>query len=78
MEQYLNLNGNSNVIAYHNGSDYILVVFADRSEYTYSYRSAGRNHVETMKKLARDGRGLNSYLMLNCKSDYEKKYRPNN
>lgn len=33
--------------------------------YNYSYSSAGSNNVETMKSLARNGRGLNSFLNKN-------------
>ena len=41
MEQYLNLNGNSNVKEYSIGQDYIDVVFGEGVRYRYSYRSAG-------------------------------------
>ncbi|EXE84541.1 hypothetical protein J591_3523 [Acinetobacter baumannii 532279] len=39
--------------------------------YTYSYRSAGAGGVEDMKKLARNGNGLNSYIMRYAKTLYE-------
>ncbi len=67
MQTYANLSGESNVIAFENGSDYIIVQFANGKEtfYKYTYASAGGNAVETMKSLALAGRGLNSYISTN-------------
>ena len=64
MEPYGNLNGNSNVVAFELGGDYIVVRFRPGrwTEYTYTYASAGSSAVETMKALARQGYGLNSYI----------------
>jgi hypothetical protein len=72
MEQYKNLGGNSNVRAYSIGRDYIDVVFGGGAIYRYSYRSAGTTKVEQMKVLARQGLGLNSYIMRNARKDYER------
>ena len=71
MERYANLNGNSGVIAFEIGNTWIKVQFTTGLPYTYSYRKAGEIHVERMKVLARKGRGLNSYIMLNCKYSYD-------
>ena len=71
MERYLNLGGRSNVIYFEIGFDYIDVQFGDYSIYRYSYMSAGKNHIEHMKYLARAGKGLNSYIMNYCKTLYE-------
>ncbi len=63
MERYRNSGGNSGVLAYEIGSDYILIRFASKSFiYSYSYSKAGQHHVETMKRLAQSGSGLNSYI----------------
>lgn len=63
MERYLNKSGSSGVFAYEIGSDFIKVKFTDTVRtYTYSYRRAGSIHVENMKQLAYEGRGLNSYI----------------
>lgn len=63
MERYRNLGGDSAVFSYAIGSDYIKVKFSGTSRaYTYSYRNAGRTHVENMKSLAQSGSGLNSYI----------------
>lgn len=71
----LNLGCNSNIKEYEIGEDYIDVVFGDNSLYRYSYMSAGREKVEVMKNLARQGSGLNSYIMRHAKQNYEKKSR---
>lgn len=75
MIKYQNYGGNSNVLAFKIGGDYIDVQFADYSIYRYTYRSAGVSNVEAMKELAQSGSGLNSYIMRYCRTLYEKKYR---
>lgn len=62
MEPYKNLSGESGVAAYELGPDYIRVQFADGPVYTYDYRSTGRGNVEQMKRLAKAGRGLCSFI----------------
>lgn len=72
MERYLDLDGDSGVVAYEIGETYIKVKFNGTYKiYTYSYRSAGANRVEDMKRLARSGDGLNSYIMRYAKKLYE-------
>lgn len=73
MNHYSNRGGNSNVRGYEIGHDFITVYFKGASKsYTYSYQSAGEHHVEKMKQLAERGSGLNSYIMLNVKNDFER------
>ncbi|MDF3348088.1 hypothetical protein [Acinetobacter pittii] len=69
MEQYLDLDGDSGIIAYETGDTYIRVQF-DRTFniYKYSYYKAGQLHVEKMKILAKSGNGLNSYIMRNVRN----------
>jgi len=63
METYRNLSGNSGVQAYEIGPAYIIVKFSGTARtYIYSYRKAGSDHVEQMKVLARQGRGLGTYI----------------
>ncbi|MCK0914852.1 hypothetical protein BFR85_017660 [Acinetobacter pittii] len=72
MERYLDLGGDSGVFSYEIGDTYIRVKFDKTFKiYTYSYRSAGAGRVEDMKKLARNGNGLNSYIMRYAKTLYE-------
>lgn len=72
LQHYLNFGGNSNVLSYEYGNTYITVQFSSGHPYTYSYESAGRENVETMKKLADQGQGLNSFIMRNVKTLYVK------
>lgn len=64
MEPYKNLGGNSGVLAYQIGNDYIKVQFKEGrwTLYVYTYQSAGLAAVETMKNLAQQGHGLNSFI----------------
>ena len=72
MERYRNLGGDSGIIAYEIGIDYIIVVFSGTSrKYKYSYRNAGKSHVENMKLIAQHGSGLNSYIMKHVKNLYD-------
>ena len=72
MQNYLNLGGKSGVEAFEIGTDFIKVIFTSGVIYSYTYRSAGINKVEEMKRLALNGCGLNSYIMKYAKFDYEK------
>ncbi|MDC5554127.1 Uncharacterised protein [Acinetobacter baumannii] len=72
MERYLDLDGDSGIHAYEIGDTYIRVQFNRTFKiYTYSYRSTGAVRVEDMKQLARNGDGLNSYIMRYAKTLYE-------
>jgi hypothetical protein len=62
MRPYLNHDGNSGVVEYEEGPDSISVRFRSGDVYVYNYESAGRSHVEAMKRLARLGRGLSAYI----------------
>lgn len=73
MKPYANRGGNSNVQSYEIGSDFIAVKFKGTSKiYIYSYRSSNSQDVERAKQLAEAGSGLNSYIMLNMKNDFER------
>ncbi|MDR1199733.1 MAG: hypothetical protein LBK94_12115 [Prevotellaceae bacterium] len=72
MERYSNIGGDSGVSAYEIGHDYLKVKFSGTGKtYTYSYRRAGSHHVENMKNLARNGKGLNSYINRHVKYLYD-------
>lgn len=67
-EKYKDTNKDSNVDSYLIGDDYIDVKFRNSScIYEYTYKLSGKYNVEIMKKLAREGNGLNSYILKNCK-----------
>ena len=75
MEHYANRNGNSGVAAYEAGADLIRVQFKDGAVYRYTYSSAGADNIEHMKQLARNGAGLNSFIMRNVRKAYAQKER---
>ena len=62
MQRYENLSGESGVTAYELRSSSIVLQFVDGSRYLYTYASTGRDHVEAMKRLAKKGRGLTTYV----------------
>lgn len=62
LTRYENRAGNSGVVAYEIRRDYIRVKFLDGRIYTYTYRSAGRDNVECMKRLALSGKGLSGFI----------------
>lgn len=70
---YKDIDGDSDVYQYEIGPDYISVKFNDNQKiYKYSYATAGKYHVENMKRLAEHGYGLNSYIMNYCKHSYDR------
>lgn len=73
MQTYRNISGASDISAYQTGTDSITIRFNDRSIYLYTYTSAGSAEIETMKTLAKQGSGLNSYINKNVKTKYAKK-----
>ncbi len=52
----------SSVFAYEIGQDSISVEYDSGARYLYTFASAGRNNIETMKALALRGEGLRSFI----------------
>lgn len=75
MEPYGNLGGDSGVVAYENGPDFIRVEFSDGAIYLYTYASAGSHNIERMKSLAGNGQGLNSFITTTVRKRYARKER---
>lgn len=75
MKRYKNLGGDSGVVAYEIGSDFIKVQFSDGSVYRYTYASAGSHNIEHMKQLAENGHGLNSFINTTVRYKYSEKER---
>ena len=73
MTKYKNLSGESGIIAYEIGSDFIRIQFEDKETYLYTEDSSGAEHIAKMKELAEKGRGLNTYVNQHVRSNYEKK-----
>jgi hypothetical protein len=62
MQRYGNLSGDSGVDAYEIGNDFIKVRFRLGIVYWYTEGSVGATHVAVLKRLARRGRGLATYI----------------
>ena len=70
---YRNLNGDSGVTAYAFGQTSIQVEFKHVGVYEYDYAKPGAAHVEAMKSLAQDGRGLATYINQHVRKNYARK-----
>jgi len=62
MTSYGNSNGNSGIVAFDILREAIVVEFRHGGKYLYDYDTTGREHVEEMKLLALEGRGLARYI----------------
>lgn len=70
MERYRNLQGNSGITSYTIGRNSIIVAFKGGHTYKYNYAVTGKEHVQNMKTLAREGRGLSTYISRYVKDLY--------
>lgn len=75
LQHYLNKGGNSSVANYSIEQDSITVQFKDGSAYLYNYFSTGVAGIEQMKRLAVNGKGLNSYISRFVRKRYARKLR---
>ena len=75
MVPYLNLSGNSGVVAYELHSSSIVVEFQDGWKYEYTFRSAGTAAVGKMEELAGTGRGLSTFISQHVRKAYARKFR---
>ncbi|GHV83637.1 hypothetical protein AGMMS50212_09770 [Spirochaetia bacterium] len=73
MENYKNVGGGSGIMAYEYGVDYVRVKFSDGHIYLYTNSSAGCQNIAKMKKLANEGKGLNSFINRNVRNLYQQK-----
>lgn len=73
MEKYENKNGNSGIKAYEIFDDSIKIMFDDDSIYLYTYESTGRSAIEIMKKLAKNGIGLTTYINQQIKDNFSER-----
>lgn len=73
MEYYQNFEGNSGVAAFASNGDSITIQFKSGDIYRYTIASTGEAHIREMKKLAREGKGLSSYISKHVKDAYAAK-----
>ena len=62
MQRYQNLSGTSGVVAYELGRDSIAVRFKSGEIYLYNDAKTGRKNIAEMKKLAKSGKGLSTFI----------------
>ena len=70
---YSNLGGHSGVRYFAAGLSFIRIWFKDGDGYEYDYNEPGAEHVETMKLLAEQGRGLATYINRHVRANYARK-----
>ncbi|HJU25048.1 MAG TPA: hypothetical protein VJ722_00090 [Rhodanobacteraceae bacterium] len=75
MERYRNLSGDSGVVAYEIRRGSIVVEFINGSVYLYTDASAGAGRIAEMKRRARAGRGLSTYISQVVHGDYARQLR---
>jgi hypothetical protein len=73
MQRYNGADRDSGIDAYEAGANYMRVRFIHGGTYVYTYRSAGRRHIDTMKLLAKSGKGLNTYINDHVRERFERK-----
>ena len=75
MEPYDDRGGDSGVVAYESGADFIRVQFQSGSIYLYTNESAGSATIAWMKMLATTGDGLSAFVSRHVRSKYASKER---
>lgn len=75
LQPYRDLSGHSGVVAYRLGADWIEVQFEDGGLYRYTAASAGAEAIAQMKQLARDGRGLATFIVRHVRQAYAARLR---
>lgn len=75
LQRYARHHGDSGVVAFATGPRGIAVQFLDGSVYVYDVDKPGRAHVAEMKRLAKAGEGLSSYISQHVRDNYAEKLR---
>jgi len=75
MKRYKNLSGDAGVTAFELRPDSIVVQFRDGWKYEYTIRSAGKDAIATMHRLATAGQGLTRFISTTVRDGYSRKFR---
>ncbi len=62
MQRYGNRSGISGVVAYEIGEDFVRAQFDGGETYRYSKKGVGARHLAELKRLAKLGEGLTTYI----------------
>ena len=73
MHRYRNTSRESGVAAYDIDTDSITIQFTGGDRYLYTERSAGAENIAKMQELAREGRGLSTFISQHIRSRYAHK-----
>ena len=73
MVKYGNLSGRSGIVAFESKHGSIKIKFSDGNVYLYTDSSTGASNIVQMKKLARQGVGLNTFISQSVRENYEAK-----
>lgn len=73
MKRYTNKSGNSGITAFEVGKNYIIIQFKDGGKYLYNEVQPGKNHVQQLKFLAEEGKGLATYINQHVRENYFEK-----
>jgi carbamate kinase len=78
MKAYKDITGKSGVLAYEIRADQLYVLFKTEPEviYVYNYDKPGKRHLDEMKKLAVNGKGLSTYISVNVRGNFACKLEP--
>jgi hypothetical protein len=73
MTRYKNTSGIAGISAFSAGKDHIAIQFVDSSVYLYNYAVTGKEKVEEMKRLAKEGKGLTTFINQHVRDQYASK-----
>jgi hypothetical protein len=73
MKRYKGISGLTGVEAFLAGKDFIRIKFKTGPVYLYNYKRPGRLQVEEMKRLAKIGKGLTTYINQFVRDQYAEK-----
>jgi hypothetical protein len=73
LENYNDFSGGGGITGYKFLHDGIILKFKSGDVYLYDDRKPGKEHVEQMKTLAKQGRGLTTYINQNVRENFKEK-----
>jgi hypothetical protein len=73
MQHYKTADQDTGVVAYEDGKDSISIKFKDGSVYLYTVKSTGAATIAAMKRLAKKGEGLTTYINQHVREHYQAK-----
>ena len=73
MRKYKNISGKGGVSTFEILKNAIVIEFGYKERYLYDYTKPGKKHVEQMKHLAVEGKGLTTYINKYVRNNYSKK-----